>query len=58
LAAQDPNFLYLWALYGPSTWWSVDHPNHPVAPPLVLGQADEKRDILAIKATMYYLYIP
>jgi len=26
--------------------------------PLVSGQADEKRDILAIKATMYYLYIP
>lgn len=34
LAAEDRNFLYLFALYGPSAWWSADHPDHPLAPPV------------------------
>ena len=27
-------FQYLWAMDGPSAWWSLDHPDHCVAPPV------------------------
>jgi hypothetical protein len=29
-----PNFLSVWALFGLSAWWSMDHPDHHVPPPL------------------------